>query len=177
MSQCVRPADLKINYVLLAKIKRVRIADRTHGSKPDHAIFHRPILRCQKPCNWSLSSGRKKKKKISWNNPSTVSTFANALVAVQQLSYGSIKVRHSSSESIDDIGIANNIAHSANNENPGCYNFLWTWEDTKLNNNDDDDYDDEMLEESSPNMKDGQFSMLRLCCSTDSTDDSATSEI
>ena len=82
-------------------------------------------------------------QKISWNNPSTVS-FGNALIAVQQLSYGSIKVRHTS-ESIDDIAIANDIAKSANNEKSECYNFLWTWEDTKLNN------DGERLE--SPNVE------------------------
>lgn len=57
----------------------------------------------------------------------TVSIFASALQAVQQLSYGSTKVRHT--DPIDDIQIANNIANSANGERTESYNFLWTWED------------------------------------------------
>lgn len=62
-----------------------------------------------------------------------MSAFANALVAIQQLSYGSIKVRRSFSESIDDVAIANAIACSARQETlGGCYNFLWAWKDDKL---------------------------------------------
>jgi hypothetical protein len=119
----------------------VRIVNRKHGSKPDPAIFNRPVLRYQKPRNYdennrllSMESNKKKhQKNITWSNLSTVSTFANALVAIQHLSYGSIKVRRSFSESIDDVAIANAIACSARHETSGgCYNFLWAWRDAKL---------------------------------------------
>ena len=95
-----------------------------------------------------MSSEGGKRKEIKWNDPSTVSTYANALIAVQQLSYGSIKVRRSPSESIDDIAIANDIACSANNDSSGCYNFLWAWEDIKMNNGDDKNDDNGMIKTS-----------------------------
>jgi hypothetical protein len=143
LQNVVRSADLKIDYILLAKIQRVRIANRKHGSKPDPSIFHRPVLMCLKPCNWDedyrllFPSGSKNTnqchKKLEWRNRSTVSTFANALVAVQQLSYGSTKVRHSFSGWIDDVAIANEIAQCAIHETPGgFYNFLWALEDSKF---------------------------------------------
>lgn len=235
MQKLIRSEDLKIDYILLAKIKRVRIANRKHGSKPNPAIFNRPVLRCQKPCNWDeennrlLSSGRKQnqikpKRKIDWSNRSTVSTFANALIAVQQLSYGSIKIRHSLSGSIDDVAIANEIARccTSNEIQGGCYNFLWTWEDDakppkkscgeckrgstslslntkgrhQLRNTGTRCCEDKNIElstpyglgsvasgnrsiaveaESSTNSNE-KFSLLRLCCSSDSTD-SSISEI
>ena len=134
-----RSADLKIDYILLAKIQRVKPADRNRGSKPDPAIFHRPVLRCQIPCHRYQGSGgnnRKRGKKTGWNHPSTVSVFANALVAVQQLSYGSTKVKRPVSHPIDDIAIANAIVRSCDGDNGGntqqatvgcCCNFLWAW--------------------------------------------------
>ena len=143
LRNAVRLADLKINYILLAKIRRVKIPNRKHGEKPDRSIFNGKVLRCLKPCNWgegchnSSSSNPTKgqQKKIEWNNRSGVSSFANALIAVQQLSYGSIKVRRSRSDLIDDIAIANTIAHCAGNKAyEGCYNFLWAWEGTKFGN-------------------------------------------
>ncbi|OEU12141.1 hypothetical protein FRACYDRAFT_244402 [Fragilariopsis cylindrus CCMP1102] len=144
----VIPEGLKINYVLLAKIKRVRIPDRKHGSKPNPVIFHHPVLRYQKPL--STKSGRMP----LWNNynPAAVSIFANALLAVQQLSYGSIKGRRSSqhrssSVPIDDIAIANKIVHCANNKMEVCYNFMWAWEDFKIKDtHEDEDEDDDMRE-------------------------------
>lgn len=119
----VPPNDVKINYILLAKIKRVHIENDKDGAKPDPSIFHRPVLRCRKPRNWDRSG-----RDIQWNNPSTISTFASALIAVQQISYGRVKAF----ESIDDIDIANTIVRNANNEKYGCHGFLWAWEDTKM---------------------------------------------
>lgn len=51
-----------------------------------------------------------------------------ALIAVQQLSFGSTKVRHV--DAIDDIQIANNIANSANGEKTESYNYWWIWQDS-----------------------------------------------
>ena len=50
-----------------------------------------------------------------------------ALLAVQPLSYGSLKVRHM--EPIDDILIANNITCSAKGEKTESYNYWWSWQD------------------------------------------------
>ena len=50
-----------------------------------------------------------------------------ALLAVQELSFGSTKVRHA--DAIDDILIANNIANSANGEKVESYNYWWVWQD------------------------------------------------
>ena len=226
MQSAVRSIDLKINYILLAKIKRVHIKNWIHGSKPDEATLNRPILRCQKPCNWDGATGfppgsNDTRKNMLWSNPSVVSTFPNALIAVQQLSYGSLKVRHSSSGTIDDIAIANTIARCANNETTrDSFNFLWAWEDSHPTKSSGES----IIKLSSPKMgglhaatcysvgedygfsrwpysgsvissdskgctntlirthpsmtsiAEAQFSLLRLCCSTDCTD-SETSEI
>lgn len=51
-----------------------------------------------------------------------------ALIAVQELSFGSTKVRHL--DAIDDVLIANNIANSANGEKTESYNYWWIWQDS-----------------------------------------------
>ena len=166
----VRSPDLKINYILLAKIKRVQIANRKHGSKPDPAIFRGKVLRCQKPCNWEDKHNLQ--KKIDWRNPSTVSTFQNALIAVQQLSYGSLKNRRSTAGTIDDIAIANKIAYYARHESAGCQNFLWAWEIIKSQ----EDYDSRSLTSSNidpfleieSKQSCETFSLPGFCCSSDS---------
>lgn len=106
--------------VLLEQIQSVELGVIKSGAKPMPDIFDRPILRTRKP-----KKGRNVKG--PWENRAGVSAFANALQAVQQLSYGSIKVRHI--DPIDDIMIANTIADSANGEKTDSYNFMWTWED------------------------------------------------
>ena len=170
----VRSADLKINYILLAKIKRVQIAKRKHGAKPNPAIFRGRVLRCQKPCHWGENHHRK--TRIEWRNPSTVSTFANALIAVQQLSYGSLKARHSNS--IDDIAIANKIVRSANHEAlEGCHSFLWAWEIAKIDGDEYTRSDMDSLCETESLASFGTFSLpLKVCCSSDSIE-SGFSEI
>jgi hypothetical protein len=54
-------------------------------------------------------------------------TFPSALFAVQELSFGSSRVRHM--DAIDDIMIANNIANSANGDKTESYNYWWSWQD------------------------------------------------
>lgn len=51
----------------------------------------------------------------------------SALYAVQQLSFGSTKIRHNGP--IDDILIANNIASSADGLETESYGYKWTWKD------------------------------------------------
>eukprot|EP00536_Pseudo-nitzschia_multiseries_P011380 jgi/Psemu1/289649/fgenesh1_pg.383_\ len=146
----VSSVDLKIDYILLAKIKRVQLSDWKYGTEPDALIFQRSVLRRRKPHNWerSLSPEGEKKKDINWVELSSVVMFESALIAVQQLSYGSVKVRRSSSELIDDIAIANDIARSANNDKSGCYGFLWAWEDAKISDRDDQDGDNDVIRKS-----------------------------
>jgi hypothetical protein len=50
-----------------------------------------------------------------------------ALIAIEELSFDSTKVRHS--ELIDDIAIANNIARCAEGLTDESYGFFWKWED------------------------------------------------
>lgn len=50
-----------------------------------------------------------------------------ALLAVQELSFASSRVRHM--DAIDDIMVANNIANSANGDKTESYNYLWSWQD------------------------------------------------
>ncbi len=50
-----------------------------------------------------------------------------ALIAVEELSFGSKTVEHS--QSIDDIAIANNIAGCAEGFAKQAYGFYWKWED------------------------------------------------
>ena len=179
MHNVVRATDLKINYILLAKIKRVQITNRKHGPKPDPAIFRGRVLRCQKPRNWDDNQQlHNHQKKIDWGNPSTISTFENALVAVQQLSYGSFNAPRSTSRSIDDIAIANKIAHCARHESAGCNNFLWAWEIAKLEEGFDDSSslpssNIDPLSEIQSKQSCETFSLPRLFCSSDSI----TSEI
>lgn len=169
----VRSPDLKINYILLAKIKRVQIVNRKHGSKPDPAIFRGRVLRCQKPRNWDRNHRlHKHHKKIDWRNPSTVSTFQNALMAVQQLSYGSLKARRPTSGTTDDIALANKIAYYARHESVGCRNFLWAWEIVKSKEDCDSSSHtssniDPFLEIESKQSCE-TFSLAGFCCSSDS---------
>jgi hypothetical protein len=103
----------------MLKAEQIHVGNRTHGTCPTDHIFDRPILRSRKPS--------KENARSPWDNRASVSVFPTALQAVQQLSYGSAKVRHI--DPIDDILIANNIANSADGETTESYNFMWSWED------------------------------------------------
>jgi hypothetical protein len=114
--------DMVFDDDLLSKAERIVVSKRSHGAKPRDDIFDRAILRSRAP--------RKGNKRAPWNNRASVSAFSSALHAVQQLSYGSTKVRHI--DAIDDILIANNIANSANGEKTESYNYWWSWQDSAL---------------------------------------------
>lgn len=113
--------DYAIEGTLRSRIDQMSPVNLVTGARPNPVIFDRPLLRCRAP--------RKDRAHIApWDNHTSISTFPSALNAVQELSYGSITVRHT--HSIDDVQIANNIAHSADGEKTASYNFLWSWEDT-----------------------------------------------
>ena len=106
---------------LLLKVEAIELPELASGAEPKEGIFNRPIMGSKKPKRGTNAVA-------PWdNNKASVSTFSNALQAVQQLSYGSIKVRHVGP--IDDIMIANSIASSASGERTESYNSLWVWQD------------------------------------------------
>ena len=114
-------SDITFEDDILARSETVFVEQLTAGAKPRPDIFDRPILRSRAP-------RRGNKQRAPWDNRASVSVFPSALQAVQQLSYGSAKVRHVGK--IDDIMIANNIANSANGEKTESYNYWWSWQDT-----------------------------------------------
>jgi hypothetical protein len=107
----------------LSDTNAIKLGKVAIGATPKEGIFDRPIMRSRKPKKGTNALA-------PWDNIASVSVFANALQAIQQLSYGSTKVRHVGS--IDDIMIANNIASSASGEKTESYNFLWVWEDKAI---------------------------------------------
>jgi hypothetical protein len=115
-------SDMALDEDLLSEAGRIVVANCSHGAKPRDDIFDRTILRSRAP-----SEGN---KSAPWDNRASVSAFSSAIHAVQQLSYGSTKVRHV--DAIDDIVIANNIASSANGEKIESYNYWWSWQDKAL---------------------------------------------
>jgi hypothetical protein len=119
-SDSIQEEDMDLDTHIKEKLRGVTLGIRPYGAKPSGDIFNRPILRSRKPRKGTES-------KALWNNMANVSLFPSALAAVQQLSYGSNKVRHA--DPIDDIKIANHIANSANGEKVESYSFLWCWED------------------------------------------------
>jgi hypothetical protein len=119
-SVCLTASDLTFEKDITSKMMSIQIGKRIHGAKPRDDIFSRPILRRRKPKNGNIEA--------PWDNQARVSAFPSALQAVQQLSFGSVKVRHLSF--IDDVLIANNIAKSANGQRTESYYYMWSWEDT-----------------------------------------------
>ena len=115
----VNASDLTLENDTMSKILPIDLGQRIHGAKPRNDIFKRPILRRRKPKDGNTQA--------PWDNSASVSVFPSALQAVQQLSFGSLKVRHVGW--IDDVLIANNIANSANGERTESYNFMWGWQD------------------------------------------------
>jgi hypothetical protein len=117
------PNDLTFDDQLLSESERVFAEKHSTGAKPRDDIFDRPILRSRGP---NMNDSNRSEMSDRPNN--VVSVFPTALHAVQQLSYGSNKVRHVND--IDDILIANNIANSANGAKTESYNYWWSWEDS-----------------------------------------------
>jgi len=114
-------SDFRLENDLVQLAEQVAVEPFKQGARPDADIFNRPLLR-RRP----LTKGGS--HRLPWDNLAMVDTFPNALVAVQELSFASTKVRHI--DRIDDVLIANNIVHSANGEKTESYNYMWSWQDT-----------------------------------------------
>jgi hypothetical protein len=143
--------DFSFDEVLLKKADSILVEKRSHGSRPRDDIFDRPILRSRVPkkgeagrAPWENRSIRVfPSGKFAFFPVMRVliecsmkphyslllfSTHAHtALLAVQELSFGSSRVRHM--DAIDDIMVANNISNSANGDKTESYNYAWSWQD------------------------------------------------
>eukprot|EP00978_Attheya_sp_CCMP212_P007561 scaffold17461_cov53-Attheya_sp.AAC.10 len=108
-------SDFSFSGDLLRGVSHVVMEQRQSGVRPLDEIFDRPIVRSRPP------------KRGSLQHETTVRSFPSALHAVQELSFGSSKVRHMNA--IDDIVIANNIASSAKGLKTESYNYYWSWKD------------------------------------------------
>ena len=144
-------ADYAFDGSLLKAAEAIVVEKRKNGARPRNDIFDRPILRSRAPKRGTYQA--------PWHTGGAVSTYPSgkhdimywryptrhhavpltqvfrlfvcrntALIAVQSLSFGSTKVRHL--DAIDDVLIANNIAHSANGEKVESYDYWWSWQDT-----------------------------------------------
>ena len=111
--------DYELDDEIQGRLDLITTIDKKAGARPSKDIFDRPILCGRSP--------RGESDGTPWNDSSSIVTYGNVLLAAQELSYGSTKVRHLGA--IDDISIANNIANSANGKKTESYSYCWSWQD------------------------------------------------
>ena len=116
-------SDFSFEEELSLSLDYVSVDPIVPGARPDDAIFQRPLLR-------QRILKKVHSKTAPCNGSTAVDVFPNALLAAQELSFGSIRVRHMNA--IDDVLIANNIVHSANGEKTESYNCIWGWQHPAL---------------------------------------------
>jgi hypothetical protein len=116
-------SDFTFGPSLRAKCQDVTAANPKVGARPDENIFDRPILRRRIPRHFKRS-----RRLINWKDNEEVDFFPNVVQAAEAFSFNSTEIRHLGE--IDDILVANNIAHSANGEKTESYNYMWSWQDT-----------------------------------------------
>lgn len=114
-------SDFVLEEDLMKTLGATYVRPQKPGACPDDNIFDRPLFRRRAVRDNDGSPKRLREK------PGPADSFPNALQAVQELSFASVRVRHL--DAIDDILIANNIVHSANGKKTESYNCIWTWQD------------------------------------------------
>lgn len=114
-------SDFVFDRILLQASQSVTIPKLISGACPRKDIFDRPILR-------SSANQENVTPVLFGDDVHDVDRFPSALLAAQEFSFGSTKVRHASY--IDVVQIANNIANSANGQKTQSYSFVWSWQDT-----------------------------------------------
>ena len=136
-------SDYSFDEELLSSTRSVVLEGSTEGATPRDDIFDRPIIRtlpasgefeeaskefsCGRCCRDFSRHKYYPIKKFSHCLLTLLSRlFCSALLAVQPLSFGSIRVRRRGPV-IDEIQIANNIASSAKGGDVESYNYRWTW--------------------------------------------------
>ena len=110
--------DFCLSGAITDAAESIIVEKRGNGAKPRDDVFDRPILQSRTP----------KQKSAFLDSNSTERVHHSALLAVQDLSFGSSQVRHM--EAIDDVLMANNIAASASGERSESYNYTWSWKDS-----------------------------------------------
>lgn len=116
------PSDFGFEQNLQNLVESVHVDPQKPGATPDPDIFDRPLVRRRAS---QKGGGR---SRTSWDTK-VAQPFPSAIIAAQEFSFASSKVRHI--DSIDDILIANNIVHSANGDKTESYNCVWSWHDAE----------------------------------------------
>lgn len=106
------PNDYCFESNLVKLAKQVVLNSKVHsGAQPRTDIFNRPVLR-------------------DTDKNSAMELFPSALYAVQDLSFGSRRVRHVNA--IDDVLIANNICNNADGNKSESYGYVWFWDEEHM---------------------------------------------
>ncbi len=120
------PSALASDYAFDPHLRQasqsVIVPKLTFGACPRKDIFDRPILRRR----------AHHENKVMPVFEHDADCFPNALLAAQEFSFGSTKVRHVGQ--IDVVLIANNIANSANGQKTQSYSFVWSWQEATVQN-------------------------------------------
>ncbi|GAX20363.1 hypothetical protein FisN_9Hh075 [Fistulifera solaris] len=110
-------SDYAFDPQLLLASQLIIVPKLTSGACPRKDIFDRPILRRR----------AHHENKVMPVFGHDADCFPSALLAAQEFSFGSTKVRHVGQ--IDVVLIANNIANSANGQKTQSYSFVWNWQE------------------------------------------------
>lgn len=146
------PTDFIFDQDLLEHIQETIVPiELTRGTEPLFDIFERPIFGLWEqplqvnPQKTNSYMHHHLRAIESWDSHVTTTShtttlagtgrsYPNALIAVQTLSYGSTKYKHSANELIDDIKIANTIAACADAvdivNSSQSYSHTWRWYDS-----------------------------------------------
>ena len=108
-------SDFLLPSELLKLTKLICLPPDLGGLKPTPDVYSRPLFRRRAPRSGEL-----------WGS-SNVEWFPNALIASQDVIFKSIVKRPD--VALDDIEVANVIAHCADGETAEAYEFIWAWQD------------------------------------------------
>ena len=117
-------SDFELDRPLIQASQLVMVPKLTFGACPRKDIFDRSILRSR--AHQEHNHNHNNSNNLHDNMPHSADCFPSALLAAQDFSFGSTKVRHVGH--IDVVQIANNIANSANGQKTQSYSFVWSWQ-------------------------------------------------
>ena len=108
-------SDFDLDNELIGKVADSTLAKRQmKGVPPSPDIFSRSVVRFQTSASSICVDPR---------------IFSNAMVAVEEISFGSNTTNHSGV--IDEIAIANNIVNACDGLNSRAYGYAWRWVDNE----------------------------------------------
>jgi hypothetical protein len=124
----LQPQDLAFHLMILTRLEEVQVGKLKYGATPSSDILYRQIACSPLPQKKAYNGAE-----VSFfAQDGSVTVFANAILAAQHISFGSVIAQQANS--IDEIRIANTLAESANRRS-SAYGYLWYWEEYKFNNN------------------------------------------